>query len=246
MAHGPCCAGEEPRAERRHDRHLQMPQRHAAALCALGADARARAAARCACSRAAASSSRSISRWSPTCAGAASRSRPWTGAARAARSGCSATRARATCARSPTTTRTSPHFMKEIVLPDCQPPYVALAHSMGGHILLRNASLSGSWFSRMVLSRAHDRHRPRASSAPRTPSARLCARRLARIGLRLAVCARAAATAARVRALRGQPAHLRPRALPAQPADPGGGARRSASARRPSAGCARRCARSPG
>jgi len=44
------------------------------------------------------------------------------------------------------------HFMKEIVLPDCQPPYIALAHSMGGHILLRNATLSGSWFSRMVLS----------------------------------------------------------------------------------------------
>jgi lysophospholipase len=44
------------------------------------------------------------------------------------------------------------HFMKEIVLPDCQPPLFALAHSMGGHILLRNATLSGSWFSRMVLS----------------------------------------------------------------------------------------------
>jgi len=44
------------------------------------------------------------------------------------------------------------HFMKEIVLPDCQPPYIAMAHSMGGHILLRNATLSGSWFSRMVLS----------------------------------------------------------------------------------------------
>ena len=44
------------------------------------------------------------------------------------------------------------HFMKEIVLPDCQPPYIALAHSMGGHILLRNAALPGSWFSRMVLS----------------------------------------------------------------------------------------------
>src|SRR5882724_1840705 len=44
------------------------------------------------------------------------------------------------------------HFMKEIVLPDCQPPFIALAHSMGGHILLRNATLPGSWFSRMVLS----------------------------------------------------------------------------------------------
>ena len=44
------------------------------------------------------------------------------------------------------------HFMKEIVLPDCPAPYIAMAHSMGGHILLRNASLPGSWFSRMVLS----------------------------------------------------------------------------------------------
>ena len=44
------------------------------------------------------------------------------------------------------------HFMKEVVLPDCPPPYIALAHSMGGNILLRNASLPGSWFSRMVLS----------------------------------------------------------------------------------------------
>jgi lysophospholipase len=43
-------------------------------------------------------------------------------------------------------------FMKEIVLPDCQPPFIALAHSMGGHILLRNATAAGSWFSRIVLS----------------------------------------------------------------------------------------------
>jgi lysophospholipase len=43
-------------------------------------------------------------------------------------------------------------FMQEIVLPDCPPPYIAMAHSMGGHILLRNASLRSSWFSRMVLS----------------------------------------------------------------------------------------------
>jgi lysophospholipase len=43
-------------------------------------------------------------------------------------------------------------FMKEIVLPDCPAPYFAMAHSMGGHILLRNATLTGSWFTRMVLS----------------------------------------------------------------------------------------------
>jgi lysophospholipase len=59
------------------------------------------------------------------------------------------------------------HFMKEIVLPDCQPPYVALAHSMGGNILLRNASLSGSWFSRMVLSAPMIAIAPERLRAPR-------------------------------------------------------------------------------
>ncbi|MBO0764456.1 MAG: alpha/beta hydrolase [Hyphomicrobiaceae bacterium] len=43
-------------------------------------------------------------------------------------------------------------FMKEVVLPNCPPPFIALAHSMGGHILLRNASAPQSWFSRIVLS----------------------------------------------------------------------------------------------
>jgi lysophospholipase len=42
-------------------------------------------------------------------------------------------------------------FMKSIVLPDCPPPYIALAHSTGGNILLRNATVEGSWFDRMVL-----------------------------------------------------------------------------------------------
>lgn len=42
-------------------------------------------------------------------------------------------------------------FMKNIVLPDCPPPYVALAHSMGANILLRAAAQTGSWFDRMVL-----------------------------------------------------------------------------------------------
>lgn len=43
-------------------------------------------------------------------------------------------------------------FMKTVVLPDCPPPFVALAHSMGGHILLRHATAPGSWFSRIILS----------------------------------------------------------------------------------------------
>lgn len=42
-------------------------------------------------------------------------------------------------------------FMKDVVLPDYPPPYVALAHSMGGNILLRHAIEPGSWFERMVL-----------------------------------------------------------------------------------------------
>ena len=42
-------------------------------------------------------------------------------------------------------------FMREIVLPDCPPPYFALAHSMGANILLRHANIQGSWFDRMVL-----------------------------------------------------------------------------------------------
>ncbi|WP_273890867.1 serine aminopeptidase domain-containing protein, partial [Serratia liquefaciens] len=31
------------------------------------------------------------------------------------------------------------------------PPYVALGHSMGAHILLRHAAGQGSWFERLVL-----------------------------------------------------------------------------------------------
>ncbi len=42
-------------------------------------------------------------------------------------------------------------FMTETVLPDCPPPYFALAHSMGGNILLRAGCRRDCWFDRMVL-----------------------------------------------------------------------------------------------
>jgi len=43
-------------------------------------------------------------------------------------------------------------FMKDIVLPDCPPPFIGLAHSMGGTVLLRCATMQGLWFERIVLS----------------------------------------------------------------------------------------------
>ncbi|MBN9261573.1 MAG: alpha/beta hydrolase [Hyphomicrobium sp.] len=43
-------------------------------------------------------------------------------------------------------------FMQQIVLPECPPPYYALAHSMGGNILARHAVATDSWFERIVLS----------------------------------------------------------------------------------------------
>lgn len=42
-------------------------------------------------------------------------------------------------------------FMKEIVLPNCPPPYIVLAHSMGGNIALRAAASVNSWYERMVV-----------------------------------------------------------------------------------------------
>nr|WP_251133881.1 alpha/beta hydrolase [Rhodomicrobium sp. Az07] len=43
-------------------------------------------------------------------------------------------------------------FMSGIVLPDCPPPYYCLAHSMGGHLVLRLAQTKVCWWDRMVLS----------------------------------------------------------------------------------------------
>src|SRR5690606_35120290 len=43
-------------------------------------------------------------------------------------------------------------FMQQVVLPECPPPYYALAHSMGGNILARHSVTPDSWFDRIVLS----------------------------------------------------------------------------------------------
>lgn len=43
-------------------------------------------------------------------------------------------------------------FVQQVVLPDCPPPFFALAHSMGGTVMLRTAHAGKRWFDRMVLS----------------------------------------------------------------------------------------------
>jgi lysophospholipase len=42
-------------------------------------------------------------------------------------------------------------LIREVVLPDCPPPLFALAHSMGGLILIEAAQQGRRWFDRMVL-----------------------------------------------------------------------------------------------
>ena len=55
-------------------------------------------------------------------------------------------------------------FMRLVVLPDCPPPYFALAHSMGGAVMLRAAHSGRRWFERMVLAAPLiDLPQPRAS-----------------------------------------------------------------------------------
>jgi lysophospholipase len=57
-------------------------------------------------------------------------------------------------------------FMREIVLPDCPPPFTALGHSMGGHIALRCLTTQGSWFDRAVLVAPMVQLHPRTLGAP--------------------------------------------------------------------------------
>jgi lysophospholipase len=71
-------------------------------------------------------------------------------------------------------------FIKEVVLPDCPPPYFALAHSMGGAILLRAAHQGRRWFERMVLSAPMIGLTGRAASGPARTSTRFI--RLAGMG----------------------------------------------------------------
>ncbi len=43
-------------------------------------------------------------------------------------------------------------FMNEVVLPDCPPPHFAIAHSMGGAVMMNIAKKGSRWFDRIVIS----------------------------------------------------------------------------------------------
>jgi lysophospholipase len=58
-------------------------------------------------------------------------------------------------------------FVQQVVLPDCPPPYFALAHSMGGAVMLRLAHAGKRWFDRMVLSTCR-------GAPPRSPRVPCC------------------------------------------------------------------------
>lgn len=57
-------------------------------------------------------------------------------------------------------------FMEQVVLPHCPPPYLALAHSMGGLILLREAGHPDSWFERIIVSAPMLEFHPMRVGAP--------------------------------------------------------------------------------
>ena len=72
-------------------------------------------------------------------------------------------------------------FMREVVLPDCPPPYIGLAHSMGGNILLRAAARPDLWFEKIVLSAPMIRLNRKSLPTSR-PVARLASATMSLIG----------------------------------------------------------------
>ena len=109
-------------------------------------------------------------------------------------------------------------FMQRVVLPDCPPPYFAVAHSMGGAVLLRSAHAGKRWFERTVvvapmidfppLARLAAAAHSGTGAAPCRFWQQLRSRQQRRSGACIWFCRKSA--------------HLRPRAVCAQCLDPGG------------------------
>ncbi len=70
-------------------------------------------------------------------------------------------------------------FMSQVVLPDCPPPIFAIAHSMGGTVMMRIARQGSRWFDRIVLSAPMIRLAGGRSS----PFAKITARTMRLIGM---------------------------------------------------------------
>ena len=100
-------------------------------------------------------------------------------------------------------------FMQRVVRADCPPPYYALAHSMGGAVMLRVAHSGKRWFERMVLAAPLiDLPQPRSSWPLRILMRTL---RFAGFGNRYVPGSNVDRT--RASGFPGQSAHLRSRAL---------------------------------
>jgi lysophospholipase len=57
-------------------------------------------------------------------------------------------------------------FMSEVVMPNCPPPYYGFGHSMGGHILLREAGYADSPFERIIVTAPMLEFHPSRVGAP--------------------------------------------------------------------------------
>ena len=132
-----------------------MPERSGrpmASRCALRAGRRRPAAGGpSASSPGAASTSRNISKRCRICAGAAMRWLSSTGGGRGIPRGGWAIRGRAMSRVFRSTQIDVAAFVKQVVLPDCPPPYFAMAHSMGGAVMLHVAHAGLEVFERFVL-----------------------------------------------------------------------------------------------
>ncbi len=131
-------------------------------------------------------------------------------------------------------------FMKDIVLPDCPPPFIGLGHSMGGNILLRNATMPGLWFERIVLTAPMIAIAESCLGTTQS-RARVYAEIASLLGLSTAYVVGGSDENASGQKFEGNCAHLRLRALAAHQGRPRSCSRRLASARRRSAGSSPRC-----